>query len=204
MAGGRGIVYVAYGNKAKEQMKFNYRALQQAGMDDIPVTVIDENVFPQRDRGARWSKLNLDTLSPYDHTLYLDADTRVRADIRVGFEILADGFDLVIVPSSAQGSRLFGHIGEDERERTFEVLGNPWPLQLQGGVFWFVKSEPVLDLFAAWREEWERYEDQDQAALLRALDRVANIKVWLLSSSFNSGALNQGALVEHYFGRARG
>ena len=197
MGEGRGIVYVAYGEKARRQMPMNRRALGLAGMDDLPVFVVDEEVFPQRDQGARWSKLNLDTLSPFEHTLYLDADTRVRADIRVGFDILADGFDMVIVPSTAQDGRLFQHVGDDEREYTFEALGNPYPLQLQGGVFWFIESKPMLELFAAWRNEWEKYEGQDQAALLRALDRV-QIKVWLLSNEFNGGSL-----VSHYFGQAR-
>lgn len=193
----RGIVYVAYGTKARAQMAMNYRALELAGMR-LPVTVIDETVFKRRDIGARWSKLNLDTLSPYEQTLYLDADTRVRDDISVGFDILTDGFDLVIVPSSAQGSRLFGHIGAEEKEHTLMTLCNPYPLQLQGGVFWFVKNETTKALFDAWRNEWERYENQDQAALLRALDRVTDLKIWLLSNEFNGG----GA-VDHYFGQAR-
>ncbi len=192
-----GIIYIAYGPKAKRQMTLNRRALQKAGMGDLPITVIGETVFPQRDKGARWPKLNIDTLSPYENTLYLDADTRVCADIRVGFDILADGFDLVIVPSAAQGSRLFGHIGDEEKEETFLALGNPWPLQLNGGVFWFADNILMTALFAAWRMEWEKYEDQDQAALLRALD-IVPVRTWLLSNEFNGGSL-----VDHYFGQAR-
>jgi hypothetical protein len=198
MADDRGIVYVAYGLAARRQMPLNRRALELAAMNDLPICVIDETVFPRRDVGARWAKLNLDTLSPFESTLYLDADTRVRADIRVGFDILADGFDLVITPSSSQGSRLFQHVGESEREYTFERLQNPFPLQLQGGVFWFRKSVRTLILFSVWRREWEQYGDQDQAALLRALD-AAQVRTWLLSGEFNGGSL-----VDHYFGQARG
>ena len=192
----KGIVYITYGAKAKRQMLLNRNALKAAGMN-YPITVIDEKRFQRRDAGGRWAKLNLDTLSPYEQTLYLDADTRVMSDISVGWDILNDGFDLVITPSTSQEGRLFQHIDNDERDYTFDFLCNPFPLQLQGGVFWFSKSERMNKFFQAWRKEWELYQDQDQAALLRALDRVP-IKIWILSSEFNNGSL-----VIHYFGQAR-
>jgi histidinol-phosphate/aromatic aminotransferase/cobyric acid decarboxylase-like protein len=93
---------------------------------------------------------------------------------------------------------IFRHIKNEERELTFSELGTSDLLQLQAGVFFFHKSPAVLELFTAWREQWERFEDQDQAALLRALDKTP-VKVWILSYLFNGGEL-----VQHLFGRAVG
>ena len=141
-------------------------------------------------------KLNLDRLSPYDPTLYLDADTRVRGDIGAPFAALADGWDLAIAPSPRQHSDALGNCSEPDRQATWEECGCNWLLALQGGALWFCKSEPILRLFAAWREEWARYKSKDQAALLRALWR-APVRVWLLGGDYNGGQL-----VSHLYGRA--
>ncbi len=145
---------------------------------------------------GRWAKLNLDQLSPYDPTLYLDADTRVHGDARAILSILGDGYDLAVAPSTKQGTEALWHIAEDEREATFAELGRDL-LQLQGGVIAFRKTAEVHALFAAWREEWQRWRDQDQAALLRALYRCP-VRLWLLSNEWNGGAL-----IEHRYGAAR-
>ena len=199
------ISFVVYGEAARRELSPALTALRK--VSTLPVAVItdaktahkdvDHVLFDRRDRGARWSKLNLDTLSQFENTLYMDVDTRVKGDIFAGFNILADGWDFVVTASHYQAGAVFRHINnESEKTITLNELANGEPLQLQGGVFFFAKNERTYKLFQAWREEWERFEDQDQAALLRALDR-APVRVWLLSQMFNGGEL-----VEHLFGRA--
>jgi lipopolysaccharide biosynthesis glycosyltransferase len=197
-------VYVAYGGPAVRELGLALGALHK--VCDYPVAVVsDERIpyagvqrikFERRDKGARWSKLNLDALSPFEQTLYLDVDTRVQGDIFAGFEILQDGYDFVVAPSRFQHGAVLQHINKKERELTFNALGASELLQLQAGVFFFNKSAATLELFTNWRAEWERFKDQDQAALLRALDK-SPVKVWILSYLFNGGEL-----VEHLFGRA--
>ena len=70
-------------------------------------------------------------------------------------------------------------------------------LQLQGGMMFWRKNERTRAFFQAWREEWERWKGQDQAALLRALHRTP-LKLWLLSNEWNGGSL-----IEHRYGAAR-
>ncbi len=203
MGGSRGVCYVAYGEKARKEVRASLETLREHNAG-LPVRVVGEAVkyarhipFERRDRGGRWAKLNLDLLSPFASTLYLDADTRVHGDLSVGFQALDDGFDLVICPSKRQGADVVGHAGQEDRLATFDALGCRKILGLQAGVFWFQKGEPISRLFAAWRQEWERFQGQDQPALLRALDRVP-VRLWLMSSE-----LNGGRVVEHLFGRAR-
>lgn len=197
----RGIVYVAYGANARIQASMSmatlrrYTALPIACVSDNPLPAARHVYHPDADPGGRLAKLSLDTLSPYEHTLYLDADTRVKGDIGIGFEVLADGWDVAIVPSTRQGGDVLGNCTEEDRALTRETLDEP--LGLQAGVMFFRKVPRVVALFAAWREEWARFRTMDQAALLRALWRVP-VHIWLLGRAFNGGAL-----LEHHFGRAR-
>lgn len=197
----KGIVYVVYGDKARAEAEMSYRAMQQ--FNKLPACVIGEKAaqmrhipLAQRDAGGRWGKLNADLLSPYEFTLYLDADTRPRGDIQRGFDILQDGWDMALTLSTQQDAGAMWHIDSAEREETCLAFGC-LPAQFQGGVIFFRKTERTHALFAAWREEWERWAGQDQAALLRALRRVP-AKVWLLGRPYNGGSL-----MAHLFGKAR-
>jgi hypothetical protein len=196
MSDSKGVVYIAFGEKAQREYQASLTSLRK--WHDWPVKVvteIPENMTPQR--GSRWAKLRLNFLSPFDDTLYLDADTRPRGDLSRGFKILGEGWDLALTPSLNQGGEdLLWHIDEEERDATFLELGYR-PLQLQAGVMYFKKTEAIDRLFSFWRWEWERYQDQDQAALLRAL-RKSPVKAWLLGRDYNGGAL-----LSHIFGRAR-
>ena len=185
-----GVVYVALGQKAQVEAEQSIASLKQ--YNDLPITVIVK--FDNLGKGARWAKLNIDRLVDYDRVLYLDADTRIYGDITAGFNLL-DNWDLAIVPSENQDSDIFKHIKTGERLQTIKELGY-LPLQLQAGVIFFHRQRCVR-LFEAWRQEWKRWGDQDQAALLRALVRCP-MRVWLLGQDWNGGQL-----VEHLFGRCR-
>jgi hypothetical protein len=206
----RGIVTIAQGDPARQQAIAAINALRRTG-SGLPVAVIgdrpidiasvhihmDDDVVS--DPGARKAKVNLDLLSPFEHTLYMDADTRVVTDeIRVGFDMLEDGWQLVITPNAHQNDEILWHVGEAERLDTFAMFGTPKILALSGGVFWFAKCAEVAALFAAWREEWGLYHEQDQAALLRAM-RQSPVKTWLLGRAFNGG----GSPIKHLYGWAR-
>jgi hypothetical protein len=194
-----GIVFVAYGPKAKKECELSIKSLKQH--NNLPVTVIDETVFPGEpgmtdSQRARWGKLNLPELVDYDRVLYLDADTRIHSDLSTGVEML-DNWDMAIASSKNQDGALFAHIPDEaEKQATLEEIGNPWPLQLQAGVIWFHR-EGCAKFFVEWRRAWLEYRDQDQAAMLRALYREP-IRVWLLGRPFNGGEV-----VEHRFGACR-
>jgi hypothetical protein len=205
----RGIVTIAQGEPARQQALAAYNALRRAGskmpmavIGDVPLAMTQHIYMTDdyiADPGARKAKMNLDTLSPFDHTLYMDADTRVVTDeIRVGFDMLADGWQLVITPNPHQGDDVLWHVSKAERLETFAMFGTQEVLALSGGVFWFAKCAEVTAFFAAWREEWGLYREQDQAALLRAM-RQSPVKAWLLGRAFNGG----GSPIKHLYGWAR-
>lgn len=194
----RGFVYIAYGDTARQECAMSIASLRNFHHE--PIAVIGDGVVAgarlipaaSQDKVARSVKVRLDQLSPFDETIYLDADTRVRGDLSFMFNALDDGFDLVIAPSSMQADRALWHVDTDERETTFDEMGFT-PVQYQAGVLAFKRS--AAPFFAAWREEWARFGGQDQAAFLRALQRVP-VKLHIVGQAYNGGAL-----VAHLHGR---
>jgi hypothetical protein len=204
----RGVVYIAIGGKAEQAASASIASLRQYW--DGEVTVISDKPRPiagckslyasipsgSNVQASRYCKTRLFQLSKYDYTLYLDADTLVRGSIDAGFDILTDGYDVAIAHSAAQGKDAMWHVDPDEAWFTLcELYTNP--LQLQAGVMFFRKSSAVDELFWMWQLEWQKWQGQDQAALLRALYKVP-IKAWMLGRSWNGGSI-----IEHRFGRAR-
>lgn len=204
----KGVCYVAYGEAARSECRLSILSLQ-ALHPNLPICVLSDRPLPEADRTitdvqnvppytwglARWPKLCLNNLSPFPLTCYLDADTRVRENIMAGFEPLEAGWDMAIVPSENQDKEWLWHISEVERDTTASEIGGPeWALQLQGGV-WFIRRGAAIDkFFSVWRREWQRFEGQDQGALMRAL-RIAPIRMWLLGRPWNGGAV-----IQHRFG----
>jgi len=201
----KGVLYVAYGQKARQEARLSAESLARVHFDWPVMVVTDDDpvgwapsiAWPDIGTPGRWAKVNLDLLSPWDQTLFLDADTRVYDRLDVGFGYLDQGWDMVIVPSLPQGGDLLAHCQEAERQATlWETRIDP--LQLNTGVIWFRKNYRIEMLFQTWRDEWMRWKDQDQGALLRALEqRTAHIA--LLGRPYNGGAV-----VGHRFGACRG
>ena len=191
----RGVIYVAVGDTAHREQSLSEKTLKE--WHDLPITVLDlKDYSNELKKNSRWAKLNIDELSPYKTVLYLDADTRVRGDLTSGFEIVESGFDLVVMPSSNQDGDLFWHVSEKEREFTFREVGY-LPLQIQCGVWFTNINLRTKRFFQAWRAAYREFEDEDQAAFIRAFHRVP-IKIWLLGFPWNGGAL-----INHLFGRTR-
>ena len=206
MGADHGVIYIAYGTAAQAEAAASIASLKRHNKRLPVLCITDAQTMKGADHimrfggdegwGARRAKLHVDQLAPWDRFLYLDADTRVNGPITAGFDILADGFDLVITASDNQETRLLWHVSDADRELT--LMDNPRPLQLQGGVFFACKTDRTRAFFQAWREEWAKFGTQDQGALIRALGREP-VRTWLLGKPYNGGEL-----VTHRFGAAKG
>jgi len=200
----KGVVYVAYGQGALREAKASIASLRK--VHAWPISVVSDERIPGTNyisrakrhdalSPGRWAKTNLDLLSPYEPTLFLDADTRVFGKLDIGFDLLGRGWELVMIPSVSQGEQSLHHLSEVDRLAT--RLEVPEALQLNTGVMWFRKTEAVRAFFASWRDEWRRFKDKDQGALLRAL--VNNpVALCLLGRPYNGGAI-----VQHRFGACK-
>lgn len=194
----KGAIFIAYGNDASVDA---HRAQQQFVTlhPDIPTSVVSDfkifegdNLYylPDDNQANFWlsrrAKIELYNLSPYEFTLYMDADTYAYRPLTYYWRLLEREFDIVITPAKQQDDDCLWHVGEPEKQETLDEIGYT-PLQLQGGVFAFRRSPACEKFFSAWKREWFRYEGQDQAALLRALQDVP-LRIALLSKVYNGGA----------------
>lgn len=200
-----GIVYVAYGEPALNECAMAIAALRHC--TSLPIATIGAEPvvrnphgvthvsFDNPGWGARWAKLMIDQLSPFDDTIYMDADTRARSSPALLLGYLDDGYDLVIAPSGNQGMKALEHVERQEREDTFDEFGFT-PVQLQAGMFAFRKNARTRVFFEAWRSAWQMTPEptQDQAALLRAL-RTTPLRLWLTSTAMSE------QLIGHLWGR---
>lgn len=194
-----GVYYVAFGDPSRQMAKKAVRSFKRQ-MGAVPVAVVSDRVLkagedvfihqPDQDIGGRIAKINIDRLAPteWQYILYLDADTEIVADIGFLFQVLADGWELVICKNPGKYHLLNEMIRPDnkpEADLTFDALGTNQALQLNGGVFAYRRNERTAHFFELWLEEWNRYGGRDQAALHRALWRQP-LQVYVLGNEWNT------------------
>lgn len=197
----RGVVYVAFGQRAQAEMSASRDTLARFH-PDWPVHVMSTSLpgAPERATNkqlSRWAKASMLSWSPFDDTLYLDADTRIRGDLSAGFAILANGWDVAMVASENQGHDWLWHSTDEDRALTRAEWGGMEALQLQCGLMFVRRNEATRALWGRWLAEWARGQGEDQGAFLRAYCQ-APVKLWLLGKPWNGGAV-----VNHLFGRVR-
>lgn len=203
----RGVLYVAYGDKARESCARSIQTVRRF-LPEIPVAVVSatplENVEcihihrPEADPGARTYKTQIYALSPFDETLFLDADTEVVSSPDAGFDLLR----FVDVVMSLDCDRRVGekhNAQHDPAERAatlIEVGLDGDLLYYNSGVIFFKRSARALALFAAWYEEWQRWRRHDQLALARAFYRCPT-RVATLRENWNTHHKNEAVFVWH-------
>ena len=196
--GNRGVFYVAYGKPARKCAKAAIASFHEH-MPNVPAALcsrsagLGEDVFVECsdvDIGGRHAKTMIYDLAPeeWQYVMYLDADTEVIADISFLFQVLEDGWDMVICKNPGKyhtTQKMVRSDNKDECEYTFDKLGTSELLQLNGGVFAFQRNHRTAAFFRKWHEEWERWGKRDQAALLRALFQHP-LKVYVLGNEWNT------------------
>jgi len=187
-----GILFVAYGDKAKDQVLENIKNLRK--ITPLPIAIISDNIFESAnhtvlhkevDTGARAQKTRIYSLSPFRKTLFLDADTEVRMDPSFGFKLL-DKVDLVI--GQDVNRRLFGinwpNLNQIELKETKSDIGID-VMYFNTGVMFFTRSERNRKLFQTWNREWEKFGAQDQLAFIRALNKHP-VRISIMRDRFNT------------------
>ena len=225
-----GILYMCFGAKAAREVRKSLSSLQEIGLD-IPVCVVGDDLPPAlQEMGVQfieWKgespfdagqkknfqfragriKPHLYKLSPYQRTLYLDADTEFMGDILTGFDYL-DTFDMAVTEESLTLGQLYNkklagwEINLVERDATIEELGGDARQEfINSGVIFFRKCQGTEKTFIEWGLQWQRFQQWDeQLALMRALYKCqANYKA--LSVDWNHPHKEKATIIFHNYGR---
>jgi len=197
--GKAGVYYVAYGVPAREcavraikSFKTYMPGVDVALVSDTPLNA-GEDIFIQHDDadiGGRSVKTQIYALAPqeWEFVMYLDADTELVAPIPFLFDVLEDGWSLVIATNPDKyvcTAEMRRPDNGTEIDETVRVLGCEELLQLNGGVFAFARNPNTQRFFHDWHTEWKRYGARDQAALDRAL-YTHPIRVYVVGNEWNT------------------
>lgn len=221
----RGIYCVAFGDPARN-CAVRMMNTARKHVPEIPICLASdeplgiEDVYvhhgdgpdSEGDIGGRRAKLRAYELSPpeWEAVLYLDVDTEIISpDVRFLFQLVEDGWEFVI----AKDPHLMDTMASFHRANNLEELRATerevftlHTLQLNGGIWAFGRDERVAAFFQRWQDEYEKYVQRDQGALVRAL-YADPLKVFFLGNEWNwFQKYSKGvtpAAIKHYPGRAR-
>jgi hypothetical protein len=221
-----GLLYMSFGQRAASEIRKSMASLRNVGLK-IPVCVVGdtpvrgaqfiewegENPFDGSQRKnfqfrAGRVKPFLYGLTPFERTLYIDADTEFMSDILNGFEFL-DQYDMALAEELLSVGQLYNkplagwEINIKERDATIaELGGDPNTKFLNSGVVFFRKCDPVEALFEAWGRQWLRWKQWDeQLSLMRALHECpVNYKA--LPVDWNHPHRHKARIIFHNYGRA--
>ena len=219
----RGIIYMAWGGKASGQCLNSLMTLRQFERN-IPVIVVGDKVAQRhlgKQRHVEVRVLDVDPfdpsgpsghrflagrikpllygISPWEQTLYVDADVFFQGKPERGFNLLDKGWEFVLsehVRSCLQDAPF----KKSESNDTADWLGTALHIYHNSGMLFWRRSEAVEELMSLWSEEWLRYGDWDeQIALLRALFRSSAL--WLtVPWTWNNNRKNKATFLYHRYG----
>jgi len=208
----KGIVYVAFGERSASAVARSYDSILK--YCDLPALVVGDHYvqgIPHRcwagespwtmnePLGQRFYagrvKPFLYDYSPFDRTLYLDADTEAYGSVLPGFDCL-DNYDVCIAddPRTLESTFRKSKPGpkwdwiREQRDFTHNYLGNATNPQINTGVIFFVKNDQTKLFFRNWYEEWLRFPRWDeQMAFMRVEHNLrCSVAVCHLNTRWNT------------------
>jgi hypothetical protein len=199
----RGIIYLAV-----QQQEYLEAALisaitlrQQA--PQIPITIVsdlydlkylDLNKFGLRGKlvttspnlsglaRSRSLKTQINTYSPYQETLFLDADILPVGNI-AGIWSYLEQADLAMACDRLPEIWLCDHVAPPEKEFTLDCLPTH-TTHFNSGVMLWRRTPETTRLFSLWHQEWQRFQQQDQLALARAIC-LSQTPINVIPNSYN-------------------
>ena len=122
------------------------------------------------------SKVDYIHQSPFDRTLYMDADTKIVRDISDIFNVL-DRFDLAIAHAHSRNRSSTNQLWRVEIPRGFP--------QMNGGIILFKKNEKTHKLFTDWEKAYHENNFTKDQVTLRELLWLSDLRMTVLPPEYN-------------------
>jgi hypothetical protein len=198
-----GVVYLCFGEVYLQLTALSISQLRRCGYAGPIRILTNARSFDFRDRSCevlrvpsvgtgfatRHYKTQINKFA-FDTTLLLDADAipiaaighiwrELRfADVCMSLDLHPDIRDLVMKSEKGRERR----IPEYSYMNELGLMEHPF---YSSGVMLFRRNAATDELFELWHEEWNRFQDEDQLALVRALART-NCRVHTLAPRWNA------------------
>jgi len=194
----RGVIYIATTKFAYLEAALISALALRENEPEIPITIISDQtilkLLPLDDYQisyqlveadatenqkffSRALKTSLNKFSPYQETLYLDADILPLQSISSLWDYLLEK-DLAMVRDICPIVSQSFHTSTEEKDYTIQQIGEDGKHFNSGMMLW--RNTPVInDLFSQWYREWQKFQKQDQLAFSRAIhkNRVSIVEV---------------------------
>ena len=212
----RGVIYCATGNVLYLEATLISAIVLRQIEPNIPITIISDHpllkLFPLEkyeisarfinlseinDSGSfssRDIKTSLSKFSPYQETLFLDADILPLKPISDLWDYLDYG-DMCMVVDLVPTLGLCAHISEEEKNYTLQYLPES-TTQFNSGVILWRNTTQTQSLFELWNREWLKFKKQDQLALVRAINK-AEFSVQSLPCIYNISPIDSISRIEN-------
>ncbi len=212
-----GVVYLTWGERAMQQADVSIDTLWKCA-PGMPVLVLGDAEAQKHYEGragitfklievdpyggaifyAGRIKPLMAKLSPFDRSLYVDADTEFKVSPAIAFAML-DKWELIIAETETR-SLVESIAGIAETRWTAAWLGTPHLLYHNSGMIFWRRCPATDRAFDLWAEEWPRFSGWDeQVALLRALLR-SDCLYLTVPYSWNCREGKRTFLLHHRFG----
>jgi hypothetical protein len=213
----RGVIYMTWGQKAIQEAGKSMASLWKhasttpvfvvgdveaqamwEGKDKVSFRLITLDPFQGGAFMAGRIKPLLYKLSPFERSLYVDADTDFASSPGPAFDLL-DKWDFIVAETETRSLK-DSVAGVHETHWTRDWLGTEHILYHNSGMLFWRKNKAVEKLFDLWSAEWQRYSQWDeQIALLRAL--LLSEAVYLtVPYTWNCRMASKTILLHHRFG----
>lgn len=184
----RGVVYIATGDKHIRAAIHSARSVRRH-CPDLPIHLFADakpepflagapspfNSWAGIENPHRRSKVDYMCRSPYEETLYLDADTEIVADIREVFALL-EKFDLALAH----------HVIRNTPHHTWKQELPPSFPEFNSGVILFKNNPGVAGLLEAWRQAYHEAGLFPDQFTLREILWESDLKLAVLPPEYNT------------------
>ncbi len=189
----RGVIYLCWGEPATREAEASMRSLWKHA-PQMKVLVVGDDQAVKHFKGRKLVqtyaccvdpftsstlfgfkagriKPLLAGISPFEQTLYVDAETEFKISPAIGFNLL-EKWDFVIAEAETRSLAATFQDNRNEAGKTAAWLKTPHILYHNSGMMFWRTNEATKQLFDLWSVEWLKYKGWDeQIALLRALLR---------------------------------
>ncbi len=184
---GGGLLYVVEGDAYRRLAEFSIQSAR-IWNPGIEVAVVGAKIPGTRHVaapdpcgwGARAWKVRMADMTPFERTVFLDADTVICGRLDPLFDAL-DRYDVALALDPSADVRGDFHLARDDWRETVRRVSPAVPHYNTGVIAWKADAKPLFD---AWADEWRRFESKDQGAFMRAVETV-NPRLLTLGAQWN-------------------